>query len=98
MQTTDLAILNKKYIDEIKPKLKKELGVKNIFEVPKIEKIIINCRLGPILEEKKAWEIVVANIAKITGQKPVPTKAKKAIASFKIRKNQVIGYKVTLRG
>ena len=97
MQATNLTI-SQKYEKEIKPQLKAELGLENIFEVPKLRKIVINSRLGSILDDKKAQEVVADNIAKVTGQKPIPTKAKSAIAGFKIRKGQVVGFKTTLRG
>lgn len=87
--------------DEIlmtKDKIAKELGLYNIMAAPLIEKIVVNVGFGAISGDKKAQEVVFGNLAKITGQKPVATKARKAIASFKIREGQVIGAKVTLRG
>lgn len=79
-------------------KLKKELGIKNIMQVPKIEKIVVNVGFGNVAGDKKMEESIFENLRKITGQQPTARKARKAIASFKIREGQVIGAKVTLRG
>ncbi len=83
---------------ETKEKSAKDLNVKNIFAVPKIEKIVLNVGFGGLSGDQKIQEAVAAGLKKITGQAPSLTAAKKAIASFKIRKGQVIGAKVTLRG
>lgn len=78
--------------------LQKELGVKNILALPKIEKVIINIGLGRTLKDEKFLEIVMRDLALIAGQKPKTTLAKKSIANFKTRKGMVIGATVTLRG
>ena len=88
----------KKTLLETKEKLTKELDLTNIMAVPKIEKIVVNVSFGSASPDQKAQEVILGNLKKITGQKPAPTAARKAIASFKIRKDQVIGAKVTLRG
>lgn len=79
-------------------KLKKELDIKNIMQVPKIDKIVVNVGFGNVSGDKKMEELIFENLRKISGQKPTARKARKAIASFKIREGQVIGAKVTLRG
>ncbi len=86
------------YEKELRKSLMKELGFKNIFEVPELKKIVINVGLGEAVSDPKILEIVRDDLAKITGQAPVPTRAKRPISNFKIRKGMVIGMKVTLRG
>ena len=90
--------LKRKYEQEIRPQLLKELGLKNIMEVPKLEKIVVNMGLGNVRDDPKILENAAKQLAMITGQKPIVTKAKKSIAGFKIRKGWSIGLKVTLRG
>ncbi len=90
--------LLKEYREKIIPDLKKELGVKSSMAVPRLQKIIINVGVGRMVRDEKNVEQVVSDLALITGQKPVPTTAKKAIASFKTRIGMVLGYKITLRG
>ncbi len=85
------------YFDTIVPKLKQELGYKNIHQVPKLEKIVVNRGLGDAAQNAKAMESSVKEISVITGQRPVITRAKTAVASFKIRKGMPIGLMVTLR-
>jgi large subunit ribosomal protein L5 len=89
--------LNTLYINTIVPKLRQDLGYSNVHQVPKIEKIVINRGLGEAAQNAKAMEASIAEIAKITGQKPIITRAKAAIASFKIRKGMPVGLMVTLR-
>lgn len=89
--------LKEKYFKEIRGKLMKSLEKGNIFEVPKLEKIVINTSFGRMSPDQKTKEQIAVSLATITGQKPIFTKAKKAIAGFKIREGQVIGAKVTLR-
>jgi large subunit ribosomal protein L5 len=86
------------YKNEIIDKLRKEHGYKNLYQVPRLEKIVLNMGLGEAIQNAKVLESAVAEIAAITGQKPVVTKAKKAIANFKLRKGLAIGAMVTLRG
>ena len=90
--------LFERYRKEIIEQLKKELGLENNFEVPSLEKIVINCGLGSAADDQKVLDEVSSKIAKITGQIPIITKARAAIASFNIRKGQKIGIRVTLRG
>lgn len=92
-----MARLQKVYRDEIVSKLKSELGLNNIMEVPKITKITINMGVGEAVGDKKVLENALADLEKISGQKPVITKARKSIAGFKIREGWPIGCKVTLR-
>jgi len=89
--------LLKKYRSEIVPNLTKEFAFKNVNAVPKIEKIVINMGLGEAVQTPKLIEAAVADLMAITGQKPVITKSKKAIANFKLRENQPIGVMLTLR-
>jgi len=87
-----------KYDTEIKESLKKELGIDNPMAVPRLEKIVINMGLGEATQNVKIMDPLVADLAAITGQKPVTTKAKKSIAQFKVREGMPIGAMVTLRG
>jgi large subunit ribosomal protein L5 len=90
-----MARLYKFYKEELVPKLKDELKLKNVMQVPRLEKITLNMGVGT---DKKAMENAVSELAKIAGQKPLITKARKSIATFKIRKGWPLGCKVTLRG
>ena len=90
--------LKEKYNKEIVANLKEKYGYKSVMEAPKLEKIVINIGVGDGAVNSKLVEAAVADLEKITGQKPVVTKAKKAIAGFKLREGQPIGCKVTLRG
>jgi len=89
--------LKKKYDAEIVPELMKEFGFTNRMQVPRIEKIVVNMGLGEAVQNVKIIDSAVAELTTITGQKPVITKAKKAIAVFKLRKGMPIGAMVTLR-
>ena len=93
-----MARLKDKYVSEVVPALIKEFGYKNVNEVPKIEKIVLNMGLGAEKDNSKSFNIAVEELAAISGQKPMVTTAKKSIANFKLRQNQKIGAKVTLRG
>lgn len=86
------------YNDEIVDAMIKKFGYKNIMEVPKLDKIVINIGVGEAKENAKVLESAVRDLEVITGQKPVITRAKKSIANFKIREGMAIGCKVTLRG
>ena len=90
--------LIKKYHDQVVPTLIKKFGYTSIMQCPKLEKIVINIGVGDATQNAKALEDSVAELATITGQHPVTTKAKKSIATFKVRQGQAIGCKVTLRG
>jgi large subunit ribosomal protein L5 len=92
-----MATLQEKYKSEIAPRLKEELGLDNVMEVPRITKITLNMGVGEALGDKKVLEAAVADMEKISGQKPVVTKARKSIAGFKVREGWPIGCKVTLR-
>jgi len=92
-----MARLKEVYKKEIVLKLNEELGCKSIMEVPKITKITINMGVGEALADKKILENAVRDLEKITGQKPIITKARKSIAAFKVREGWPIGCKVTLR-
>lgn len=89
--------LYKQYKEEMVPKLMKELQLKNIMEVPRLKKIVINCGLGEALTDKKVVEKMAQQLGVITGQKVQVTHARKAIATFKLREGDAIGLKVTLR-
>ena len=89
--------LKEKYINEVVPSLKNKHNYKSIMETPKLEKIVVNMGVGDSVANSKFME-AVEDLALITGQRPVVTKAKKSIAGFKVREGQAIGCKVTLRG
>ena len=89
--------LQEKYQKEVIPAMIEKFGYKNIMEVPKLEKIVINMGVGEAKENQKVLESAVSDLQLITGQKPILTRAKKSIANFKIRENMPIGCKVTLR-
>jgi large subunit ribosomal protein L5 len=93
-----MARLKQIYREKIVPELKKSLGVANVMEVPKITKITVNMGVGEAVADKKIMDNAVGDLTKITGQKPLVTRARKSIASFKVRDNLAIGCKVTLRG
>jgi len=90
--------LKKRYRETIRPKLQKDLGLTNIHQVPKVEKVTVNRGLGEAASNSKALEASLSEMATITGQKALVTRAKKAIAGFKIRQGMPIGCAVTLRG
>lgn len=90
--------LKEKYLTEVVPELTKKFGYKNVHELPKLEKVIINMGVGEAVGNPKALEAAVRDLTIISGQKPVVTRAKKSIATWKIRQGMAIGTKVTLRG
>jgi large subunit ribosomal protein L5 len=90
--------LKEKYREEIAPALMKEFGFTNAMQVPNIKKIVVNIGMGEAMDNPKALEAANSDLMKITGQRPVVTKAKKSIANFKLREGRIIGIKVTLRG
>lgn len=92
-----MARLKEIYLKEIAPKLKEELGLNNVMEIPRITKITLNMGVGEAIGDKKVLESAVADLEKIAGQKPVVTKARKSIAGFKVREGWPVGCKVTLR-
>ena len=89
--------MQRRYLDEVRPKLLKEFSYKNPMQVPKLEKIVINMGVGEAAGDQKKLDAAVAELTQIAGQKPAKTAAKKAIAGFKIRQGLPIGCKVTLR-
>jgi len=92
------ARLKERYNSELKAAIQKDLDLKNTMAVPRLEKIVINMGLGEATQNNKIIDPLVSDLAQITGQKPVLTKAKKSIAQFKVREGQSIGAMVTLRG
>lgn len=90
--------LKEKYVGEIVPALKQKFSYKSVMQVPKIEKICINKGMGVAVSDKKLIDVALEEISTISGQKAVPTKSKKAISNFKLREQQPIGVRVTLRG
>ncbi|NIV31171.1 MAG: 50S ribosomal protein L5 [Anaerolineae bacterium] len=90
--------LQKRYREEIRPALVEEFGYRNIMEVPRLQKIVVNVGMGEALDNAKALDHAVQDVATITGQQPVVTRARKSIASFKLREGRAVGVKVTLRG
>jgi large subunit ribosomal protein L5 len=91
-------IMHERYHKEIAPALFKQFEFKNVMQVPRIEKIVVNIGVGEALDNAKALEAAVGDLTTVTGQKPVTTKARKSIANFKLREGRLIGVKVTLRG
>ena len=96
--TATLPRLKQKYNDTISSSLKDQLGIENVMQVPKIDKIVINMGMGRAAGQPSLMDGAIADLTVISGQKPVVTKAKKSIANFKLREGQAIGAKVTLRG
>ena len=96
--TTYVPRLKQKYNDEVKAALMEQLGIENVMQVPKFEKIVINMGVGRATQQPSLLEGAVKDLTKIAGQKPIITKSTKSIAAFKLRENQAIGCKVTLRG
>lgn len=92
-----MARLQEKYSKEVAPALMEKFGYKSVMQIPKLEKIIVNIGCGEAKENAKALDNAVSDLAAITGQKPVITKAKKSVAAFKVREGMPIGCKVTLR-
>ncbi len=91
-------IMKERYQKEVVPALMKELNLTNVMQVPRINKVVVNIGLGEALDNPKALEAASGDLAKITGQKPVITKARRSIAAFKLREGRAIGTVVTLRG
>ena len=90
--------IKEKYLAEAVPALKQKFGYKNVMEIPRLEKVIINMGLGDCKDNAKALELAVTELTTIAGQKPLVTKAKKSVANFKLRQGMNVGAKVTLRG
>jgi large subunit ribosomal protein L5 len=96
--STDVPRLKQRYNDEIRTQLRESLGLPNIMQVPRLEKIVLNVGVGRALQQQSLLDGAVRDLETITGQKAVVTKAKKSIAGFKLREGNSIGAKVTLRG
>ena len=92
-----MASLKKLYTEDLAPKLQKELGLKNVMEIPRITKITLNMGVGEAIGDKKVLDHAVKDLEQISGQKVVVTKARKSIAGFKVREDWPVGCKVTLR-
>ena len=90
--------LNEHYKKEIAPALQKSIGVENVMQIPRITKVVVNIGVGEALDNAKSLDAAVSDLTKITGQKPIITKARKSIANFKLREGRAIGVRVTLRG
>jgi len=93
-----MARLKDKYKEDVVPAMMQKFGYKNIMQVPRLDKIIVNMGLGEAIQNSKIVDAAVSDLMTITGQRPVTTKAKKSIAAFKLRAGMTIGAKVTLRG
>jgi len=90
--------LKERYQEELVPELMKSLDLKNVMQVPGVEKVVVNIGVGEAIDNAKALDAAVSDLSTITGQKPIVTRAKKSIANFKLREGRSIGAKVTLRG
>ena len=93
-----MARLKDKYVSEIAPALMSKFGYKSVMQIPKLDKVVINCGCGEARDNPKIMDAILADLAAITGQRPVVCKAKKSVANFKLREGMPIGAKVTLRG
>jgi len=96
--TREAPRLKRRYAEQIRDRLKDELGLSNVMEVPRFEKIVLNMGVGDAVQQPSLLEGAVRDMQQIAGQKPVVTRAKKSIAGFKLREGNAIGVKVTLRG
>lgn len=92
------ARMKEKYLAEVAPALQKKFGYKSVMQIPKLDKIVINVGCGEARDNSKVIDAITKDLMQITGQKPVPCKAKKSVANFKLREGMTIGVKVTLRG
>src|SRR5579864_2893763 len=90
--------MREKYLKEVAPALHKEFGFDNVMQVPRVHKVVINIGMGEAIANAKAMDAAVRDLGEITGQKPVITRAKRSVASFKLRAGMPIGVMVTLRG
>jgi large subunit ribosomal protein L5 len=97
-ETVERPRLKDKYLNEVRDALKADLQLGNVMEVPRFEKIVLNCGVGRATQQASLLDGAVADLTQITGQKPLVTRAKKSIAGFKLREGNAIGAKVTLRG
>ena len=90
--------MKERYVAEIAPALNKKFGYKSVMQIPKLDKVIVNVGCGESKNNAKEIEAICKDIATITGQKPITTKARKSVANFKVREGETVGVKVTLRG
>ncbi len=90
--------LKERFRDELVPRLKQELGLANVMQVPRLEKVVVNMGVGDSLKDGRLLDAAIEDLQTITGQKPIVTKARRSIAAFKLREGNPIGVKVTLRG
>ena len=90
--------MQERYQQEVVPALQKAFSYRNVMEVPRVQKVVVNIGLGEAMGNSKALEAAITDMTTITGQKPIQTKARKSIANFKLREGVIIGVKVTLRG
>jgi large subunit ribosomal protein L5 len=97
-ETTERPRLRRRYDEEVRAELKESLGLSNVMEVPTLTKIVLNCGVGRATQQQSLLDGAVRDLQAITGQRPVVTKARKSIASFKLREGNAIGAMVTLRG
>ena len=93
-----MARFKEMYVNDVAPALMKKYQYKSVMQIPKIDKVVINCGCGEARDNSKVIDAVAGDLAKITGQKPVICKARKSVANFKLREGMPIGVKVTLRG
>ena len=93
-----MARIKEMYKGEVAPALMKKFSYKSVMQIPRLEKIVVNVGCGEARDNQKMMEAIVGDLAKITGQKAMPCKAKKSVANFKLREGMIIGAKVTLRG
>jgi large subunit ribosomal protein L5 len=97
-QTPERQGLRKRYADDVAPAMQREFGYANPMQIPRVEKVVVNIGLGEAIQNAKALDAAVGDLAQITGQKPIVTRAKRSIAQFRVRTGMPIGAKVTLRG
>jgi large subunit ribosomal protein L5 len=97
-ETVERPRLRRRYNEELRDQLRGELELRNVMEVPRVEKIVVNCGVGRATQQQSLLEGAVRDLEAITGQKPVVTKARRSIAAFKLREGNAIGAMVTLRG
>lgn len=93
-----MARLKETYKAEVAPALMSKFAYKSVMQIPKLDKVVLNIGCSELKDNAKVLDAIMGDLAKITGQKPIPTKAKKSVANFKLREGMVIGAKVTLRG
>jgi large subunit ribosomal protein L5 len=96
--TSEMPRLRRQYVESIMPKLREEFGYKNVNQIPRVEKVVVNVGLGEATTNPKLLDRAMEELALITGQKPVLRRAKKSVSNFKLREGQAIGCTVTLRG